>query len=300
MGIRAYRLLLTVILLVAPSIAAVVADTGPERKDIRGGDHADPLAYPFVVDLRHTGVMDCTGSLITDEWIVTAAHCVDGAEATEYESIDSCSSDVRITHGGIYRYACEIVIHETYDPFELSTLAYDLALVRILPFTTRTVRPVKLVGAADFTATDIGTETWTVGLGSRGISPYRVMKVARWPLITCSDDYPSEFLCTQGSAGVIAEQGDSGSPLLIERDGEWLQIGTALRVNEETHVVAYGNLRLNADWIRSVVGDSPMTVPPPPDAGTNPTGTACEAAPPPTVILEWVDGKWTVRLQGSP
>jgi hypothetical protein len=249
----------------------------PESRHIVGGEAVDPILYPFVmrVDVPGSPSMECTGTLIADNWVLTAAHCVDGRDARIIG--DSCFSLVGIEHGGVSRSACEIVIHDLYDPFQDEGLPYDLALVRIQPFTGRTHRPVELASGSNLAT---GTETWTAGMAT-DYPP--TIKVAGWPLMDCPRAYPPAFLCTQGNAGVIVEYGDSGGPLLVKREGGWVQIGVVLRVNSETHVIAYADLSRHRDWIRSVTGaaSSPVVVPPappPPPPTFRPAPSRCLSA----------------------
>lgn len=298
------RLIVATLLCGVVSAAAELSTETPQRRDIRGGSAADPLQYPSVVGVRHVGVGVCSGSLIAEDWVLTALHCVDGAYARDLSY--RCSSDVSVTHGGLRADVCEIVAHDLYDPFDESTYAYDLALLRIEPFTSRTVRSVGLIAAADEGLTEAGTETVTVARAQAYGFHVDALEAAAWPLRECPANYPAGFLCTQADIEIIAEDGDSGSPLLVERDGEWAQVGTLLRVNGDNQVIGYADLRLRAEWIRSVSGVSggpstPGTTTPPGGTETTPeVEGACPVDSAPRVILEYRDGRWTVRTEATP
>ena len=46
--------------------------------DIVGGTIAPTGAWPWLVSMRYGGSHTCGGSLINANWVITAAHCVDG------------------------------------------------------------------------------------------------------------------------------------------------------------------------------------------------------------------------------
>ena len=50
---------------------------GPSER-IVGGDEATPHQYPWMAALFIDDKWFCGGSLISDQWVMTAGHCADG------------------------------------------------------------------------------------------------------------------------------------------------------------------------------------------------------------------------------
>jgi trypsin len=60
----------------APLGRAAVFESGR----IVGGDLADPAEYPSQVSLRGLGSHSCGATIISNTWVLTAAHCVQGCD----------------------------------------------------------------------------------------------------------------------------------------------------------------------------------------------------------------------------
>merc|ERR1719348_2938401 len=78
-------------------LKAVCGIEGPPAKEeaegkIVGGHEAQPNQWPWQVALFIDNAWFCGGALISENWVLTAAHCVDGAS---YFDIMAGAHDVR-------------------------------------------------------------------------------------------------------------------------------------------------------------------------------------------------------------
>ena len=54
----------------------VLTDVKERQSFVINGQNTDPHEYPWQISLRVNGRHYCGGSLISDKWVLTAAHCV--------------------------------------------------------------------------------------------------------------------------------------------------------------------------------------------------------------------------------
>ncbi|XP_066304526.1 serine protease 33-like [Branchiostoma lanceolatum] len=104
---------------ISPSLARVV-----------GGTTAVANSWPWMASLAKYGAHACGGSLIAPGWILTAAHCFDGASYTSQWTVrlgshTRESTDARQQNIGVQR----IVIHEGYNG--ASSSDNDIALLKL-------------------------------------------------------------------------------------------------------------------------------------------------------------------------
>nr|CAI5862571.1 unnamed protein product [Callosobruchus analis] len=97
----------------------------PGHYRIVGGDQVSINEYPYQVSIQFFGRHGCGGSILTDRFILTAAHCVEG----DYPSKVSIrtGSSIRNSGGTVYNVA-KIYIHPNFSEV---TYNCDVALIRL-------------------------------------------------------------------------------------------------------------------------------------------------------------------------
>ncbi|XP_076042404.1 brachyurin-like isoform X2 [Oratosquilla oratoria] len=187
---------------------------------IVGGTEAVPHSYPWQVALFIDRSFFCGGALISDEWILTAAHCTDGG------------SSIEITLGAHNLQAFEPsqVTMTSYNFFEHENwisflLMNDIALVKLPQKVTfnEYIQPVCLPHRSDMSDTMAGSTVTASGWGKMSddaMGTTNILRNVDLPVIT-NDECAMTFggvitknvICTSGAGGRSTCQGDSGGPL---------------------------------------------------------------------------------------
>ncbi|KAI1903696.1 hypothetical protein AGOR_G00029880 [Albula goreensis] len=227
---------------------------------IVGGQTANRGAWPWQVSLQARFQHLCGGSIITPEWIVTAAHCVaelsDPSEWTVFAGYLT-QSEMNSQPGNRVQ---RIITHN----FDSETKNNDIALMKLMrPLTmSDTVRPVCLPNAGlNFAAP---RKCWISGWGatvSQGQSSEALMEaqislidrsVCNGPQVYNGEITDTMICAGELKGGVDSCQGDSGGPLVTEQGSVWWLVGDTswgYGCAQRNSPGVYGNVTYFLNWI---------------------------------------------------
>jgi len=191
---------------------------------IIGGASANQGDFPYQVSIRHSGWKlghFCGGSIIDDQHVLTAAHCVDGKGPGDINIVAGDVMMDRSSCTSVRRSVSAIFMHEEYNSV---TLENDIALIRISkPFPTNNnyIMAIKLSN----TTFEEGTACNVTGWGKTNVEKAETpnnLQYVEVPIIAaenCSNinntyNIRPGMVCAGCSEGKIDScQGDSGGPL---------------------------------------------------------------------------------------
>ncbi|KAF5298018.1 hypothetical protein FQR65_LT09829 [Abscondita terminalis] len=203
--------------LVFAIVLPFLVDATPADR-IVGGQPASILAYPYQVSLRSTSNSHfCGGSIISNKWILTAAHCLNGRTPSEVIVVVGTNN---LNSGGVPYGVAEFISHSSYNE---GTNVNDIALVRIsgsISFSTN-IKPIQLSSnypghGANLTLTGWGLKSYPSG-GVPNILQYVnliAIDINQCKSMLSGFPLTSTHLCTIQNKGKGACQGDSGGPLV--------------------------------------------------------------------------------------
>ena len=96
---------------------------------IVGGEAANSSTWDWTVSLSIAHRWFCGGSIISDSWVITAAHCVSGFRPSQ---VIVYAGSTLVSYGTQVRVVGDIIMHPNYNS---TTFVNDIALLRLqLPF----------------------------------------------------------------------------------------------------------------------------------------------------------------------
>ncbi|XP_031623267.1 trypsin-4-like [Contarinia nasturtii] len=249
---------------------SLTLDYDPKNR-IVGGFETSIEKNPWQVSLLSSDWHTCGGSIISANYVLTAAHCTSGysvAQDADFPRIRFRGEySVRVGSsskgsGGSIIKVKRVIRHKDYSDY---TLDFDFSLLELatkLSFSVK-IQPIALPDA-DISIKD-GEISLVSGWGAtqNSTESNKMLRAVYVPIInqqTCNKAYNGKItdrmICAgyeQGDSGF----GDSGGPLSLKRNGVWILVGTVswgAGCAQPNYPGVYGRVSSVRSWIKNETG----------------------------------------------
>jgi secreted trypsin-like serine protease len=243
------------------------------------GDETPEGQFPWVVYIRsddenatHTLTRSCTGSIISDRHILTAAHCIQpGQRASDLKvyTFQGCDKSKK-AEINIPLRVWRVFSHPGYDPEAAGASPDDIAILELQWYLrfNETFMPV-CMSKREFDETEDIDNLVAAGWGKQNsgvlgfwnLQESECLRHAELDLVNdteCLSQYSSELnirktICAGGNTNIC--DGDSGGPLMTRRDGYVFQVGITSFGTPDCGFVSgtpsgFERLSVHMKWIR--------------------------------------------------
>lgn len=229
---------------------------------IVGGVETTPYSRPYQVALLMNGRQGCGGTLISPNWVLTAAHCLDSASTSSLTVQVGAHSMSR--RDGQNVKVSQIIKHENWQGAQGIRSGWDIAVLKLATPVSASIKPAKLpsVKLADQLAA-VGNPVTVSGWGltrNQG-SPSDVLREVNLPVLSnqaCSSELrfnlPASVICGGGAGGVSACNGDSGGPYAAAANGNFYSLGIVSWGNACVGATAFTRTSSYLTWITQKTG----------------------------------------------
>ncbi|XP_055625425.1 collagenase-like [Toxorhynchites rutilus septentrionalis] len=228
------------------------------------GETATIGQFPYQVLLKvqlAQGRALCGGSLLSNQWVLTAGHCVQGAKYAEV-TLGAVDFENGETDGRVVLNSTEIVRHEKYNPLFATN---DVALIRLpkaVEFHDRIHSVALPSGNNNYVDCTVIVSGW--GLQKNGGNVAQKLQFAPLKVISnnqCTKTYNplvirKTTICAQGDEKQSPCNGDSGGPLVLEGDNILVGVVSFGHITgcERGLPGAFARVTSFVDWVRKKTG----------------------------------------------
>ena len=284
------------------SVATVAAVEKSLQTRIFNGEPASIGDLPSVVYIANLTTMgSCTGTVIADRWVLTAAHCFDApfseTTANAPEMLVLGGRDTWSNNAADWPAVHDVdrgLHHPSWNP-QGAAAAHDIALLRLATPTSIPPMAMTAAGRPDH----VGQQATVAGWGITSNDPFIDSDVLRRALVdvrpheNCESEwgwqYDRNWLVCAGGGPSFSDacEGDSGGPLLLESGGTQTLIGVVnagdLCTSQSLQNGIYTGVAAYRSWIDQTAGTTGSTGPDPgePDDPADPTDPGAPDGPTP-------------------
>jgi secreted trypsin-like serine protease len=241
-----------------------MAALAPRANAIVGGRLATQ-DYPHMAAFLDNGNQICGASLIDPEWVLSAAHCVDGLNPSRYSFRIGGARNLAGS-GGETIQATKVIVHPDYDG------TYDVSLFKLA--RPSIYEPIRIADpATDQDLWEPGDMARVIGYGGQFFQLPSIDQQLREVDVPVVDDTecdsfyalsggidPTVEVCAGETLGTKDScQGDSGGPLMVRDDqNEFVQMGVVswgFGCGFPTQYGVYSRIGANPlyNWIQNTV-----------------------------------------------
>ncbi|XP_024149205.1 elastase 2 [Oryzias melastigma] len=234
-----------------------------------GGEDVRAHSWPWQVSLQYlsgnTYYHTCGGTLIANQWVLTAAHCIGSRTYRVYIGKHDLTANNEA--GSIAISPERIIVHENWDSYNIRN---DIALIKLsTPVTfSNTITPACLPNSGEIL--DDGAPCYVTGWGRlwTGGPIADILQQALLPVVghsTCTrPDWwgtlvTTNMICAGGDGELASCNGDSGGPLNCRNaDGSWdvhgiVSFGSSLGCNYPKKPSVFTRVSGYISWINNVM-----------------------------------------------
>ncbi|CAF1507285.1 unnamed protein product [Adineta ricciae] len=241
---------------------------------IVGGETASSHSWGWAVSIRRSTTRHfCGGSIISPNYILTAAHCVDGISLLRTDLTIAVGSDNLLDNEGQRILVAQIFMYSGYNSL---TKENDIAILRLkkaISFRDRNIARICLPPASDLDATvfpQINSTLVAIGWGHTSMSG-SLSNTLQQVTVNAVGNRESkcrnsihnvdlQFCAAVNGGGKDTCQGDSGGPLMFfsNENQQWMLAGVT-SYGRGCGLTDYAGVYTRASaytkWIVSMVGD---------------------------------------------